>query len=112
MIVVATDYDPVTQSLALVAAHFVVSAGVANLSWPTSNLVPRQIANLPDRAEVHQNLYANPSVPVVFFGHGYDVHHAQPGFHGQDQTPALDPAGAAILQNRVVVGVCCYSLNA
>jgi len=112
MIVVTTDYDKVTQSLSLVAAQFVADAGTANPSWPIDNLVPRQASNLPNQAEVYQTLNSKPGVAVVFFGHGYDAHHAQPGFHGQDRAPVLDPAGAAILQNRVVVAVCCWSLNA
>jgi hypothetical protein len=112
MIVVSTDYDPVTQSLALVAAHFVASAGAANPSWPSQNLVPRNSPSLPDRAEVDQALNAHPGAALVFFGHGYDSSAPMPGFHGQDQLPALDPASASILQNRVVVAVCCHSLNA
>ena len=112
MIVVTTDYDPTTQSLALVATRFVTGAGAANAAWPTAHLshARRRIGPIGPRS-TRPSMHTQ-SASLVFFGHGYDTSHPQPGFHGQDQAPALDPAGAAMLKNRVVVAVCCYSLNA
>ena len=112
MIVVTTDYDPVTQSLALVATRFVTTAGAAHATWPTAISGPTPGVASPDRAEVQR-----PSMPTrawrwFSLATATMTSHPQPGFHGQDRAPALDPAGAAMLRNRVVVAVCCYSLNA
>ncbi|WP_165231185.1 hypothetical protein [Aquisphaera insulae] len=111
MIVVATDYDGVTNSLARVGAQFVTDAGNVRASWPTLWLHPRPASNLPDGKEILNGLQGNPGVALILLGHGHQPGHPQEGYEGQDRQQAVGPAAILALQNRLVVALCCHSLT-
>lgn len=100
-----TDADSnLTKSFAL---SFLELAGTRG------NLIlkPRTSSNA---SSIRNGLKSNATMPFFFFGHGQDDPNRTPQYYleGQDLQPALDETDGTLLQDRLVIAICCYGLDA
>ena len=101
MIIIHTDYDPISNALSRYAQALIAEEAAA---------VSAELGPLHSQAATIQNHLAvvDTKSAVYFFGHGTDH---PPTKIGQDQIPAIYGAVIGLLQSRLVYGACCYSVS-
>ena len=74
-------------------------------------LKPRTSSNA---ASVRNWLQSNATKPLLFFGHGIEDQNRNPPYYleGQDGNSVLDETDGTLVQDRLVVAICCYGIDA